>query len=290
MVPSDQSQFIERMKLRSADDYAQFFLRRLENESVILDCGCGAGTITVGLAAHSSSPKAVIGLDRDALAFRPALDYARHHGLSHLRFLAGDVLCLPFRDCSFDAVLAHSVLETITDPLRALREVYRVLRPGALLGAASVEYGGLLLSADPTGLLQRFYETRERLWLAAGIASPRCGRQLRALLTASGFTRVEASARYVSYGTPDAVRQFGRERADECRSDELTNSVLKYGLADAATLRKMADAWIAWGADPNAFLAFAWCDAIGWRRTRRGRKASRSGHIHLAVRETQGRA
>jgi len=262
---SDPSRFIERIKLRSAENYAQFLLRRLETGSIILDCGCGPGTITVGLAVHASSPKAVIALDRDPEAFRSALDYIRREPLSHVRFLAGDAFCLPFRDCSFDAVLAHSMLETLSGPLGALREMHRVLRPGGALGAASVEYGGLLISPDPSGLLQRFYEIRERIWLADGIAFPRRGRQLRSLLNAGGFHPVEASARYVSYGTTGAVRQFGGERAIECKSDELTDAVLTRGLADRATLRKMAGAWTAWSADPNAFLAFAWCDAIGWK-------------------------
>lgn len=61
---------------------------------------------------------------------------------------ASDLTCLPFRDDSFDLVVASHVLEHISGDRIAAREVYRVLRPGgvALLpvpitgGDATIEY------------------------------------------------------------------------------------------------------------------------------------------------------
>lgn len=49
----------------------------------------------------------------------------------------GDLLALPFRDGSLDAVLCTQVLEHVPDPGRAMGEIARVLKPG----------GRLLLSA-----------------------------------------------------------------------------------------------------------------------------------------------
>lgn len=54
---------------------------------------------------------------------------------------------LPFTDDTFDAVFAHSMLETLAHPLPALAEMRRVLRPGGLVGVASVEYGGVISRA-----------------------------------------------------------------------------------------------------------------------------------------------
>jgi SAM-dependent methyltransferase len=47
--------------------------------------------------------------------------------------LRGDVLDLPFRDGCADLILSQAVLEHVTDPDRAMREMRRVLRPGGIL-------------------------------------------------------------------------------------------------------------------------------------------------------------
>jgi len=47
----------------------------------------------------------------------------------------GDALALPFADESFDRIIASEVFEHVTDDVQALREAYRVLRPGGTLAA-----------------------------------------------------------------------------------------------------------------------------------------------------------
>jgi SAM-dependent methyltransferase len=261
----DQSEFSTQIEFRGAGEYAEFFLRALPAHCVILDCGCGIGSITVGLAADQTTPRLTVGLDHEYTQFHAAVDYSEARRISCLRFVAGDAYHLPFRDCSFEAVLAHSILEAVSEPVALLREVHRVLKPGGIVGAASVEYGGLIVPPDPSGLLHEFYETRERLWIASGIGFPRRGRELRSLLTGSGFQGVSASSRYVSYGTADAVKRFSADRSRECQNSDFVEGVLLYKLASSAMLKKMADAWMAWSTDPAAFLAFAWCNALGWK-------------------------
>ncbi len=46
--------------------------------------------------------------------------------------VVGDAHRLPFADCSFDGVLMASVLEHLYDPIRAVDQVYRVLKPGGV--------------------------------------------------------------------------------------------------------------------------------------------------------------
>jgi len=65
---------------------------------------------------------------------RPALERARRHD-GGLNVTQGDLTALPYRDNSFDTVLAFDVFEHLYDPGQGLGEVWRVLKPGGRLHA-----------------------------------------------------------------------------------------------------------------------------------------------------------
>lgn len=236
---------------RSAETYADFFLPHLNPQARVLDVGCGDGEITIGLAAYAG---AVVGVDLDD-------DFAA--ATENVTFQQGSVYELPFADGEFDAAFAHSMLETLERPVDALAELRRVLRPGGVVGVASVEYSGLILTGPHAELLRRFYAVREQLWLLGG-DDPYRGRELRGLLHAAGFADVEATTKSIPYGTDDAVHSFGRDRAEQVPGD-YTDAALEHGLATEAELADMEKAWLEWADSPAAYLAFAWCRAVGVR-------------------------
>jgi SAM-dependent methyltransferase len=172
---------------------------------------------------------------------------------------------LPFSDAVFDAVLCHSMLETLADPESVVAELRRVTKRGGVVGAASVEYGGLILAGERTAGPLRFYDIRQQLWRAAGIAEPNIGRRLRGLFQKAGFDRADAFAHYISYGTPDRVKAFASDRATECRDRGLHAAVTRHGIASIEELLHLAAAWEEWSEDPEAFFAFAWCRVLAWR-------------------------
>ena len=249
---------------RNAKNYAAVLLPHLKQGMRLLDCGCGAGSITMGLVDYLRRGF-VVGTDRSFGEFRGAIQYATERGVSGLGFIGADAYAIPFRDETFDAALAHSILETLERPSEALKEIRRVLKPGGVVGVASVEYGGLLLAGPSVGLLEKFYEIRQQLWLRTGIASPRTGRHLRTYLVEAGFSRIEASARYISYGEPEAVKGFGMDRARDCQDPDFAGPAVAIGLADSATLQAMTEAWSRWAVDDRSFAAFAWGNAVAWR-------------------------
>jgi SAM-dependent methyltransferase len=227
----------------------------------VLDCGCGEATITIGLAEAVPNGR-VIGVDVAKNTFAAARFYAPSIGLNNLAWTVSDGRRLPFHDAAFDAVLCHSMLETLGDPANAVAELRRVTKRGGVVGAASVDYGGLIIAGERTAGPQRFYDIRQQLWRAEGIAEPNLGRRLRGLFQEAGFSRVEAFADYVSYGTPDRVMAFARDRAKECRDQELGATVTRHGIAPIEELTGLAAAWEEWGDDPGAFFAFAWCRVL----------------------------
>lgn len=99
-------------------------LRRLTQSfkgKKILDLGCGPGLLSQPLARDNF----LVGLDLS----RNMLELAR----PFLCPLQGEGENLPFRDSSFDAILAIENLQHVKDPLPFLSEMARVVRPGGRL-------------------------------------------------------------------------------------------------------------------------------------------------------------
>jgi SAM-dependent methyltransferase len=244
---------------RSADDYADFLTPHLTPDCHLLDVGCGDGALSLGLAAWAGRVTAV---DVDIDELDTARAHADRLGITNTEFREESAYALGIPDDHVDAVFAHSVLEALERPADALHEMVRVLKHGGLLAVASVEYGGYFVAGPKADLLRRFYEIREKLWLLDG-ADPYLGRRLRGLLVAAGLDEVVASMKYFSFGTPETVRDYALDRADECSDEWFAPNALEQGLATADDLRAMAAAWTHWSQAPDSFAAFAWCRAVG---------------------------
>lgn len=254
--------FEDLMRNRSATEYADFVLPSIDSRDRVLDVGCGPGSITVGLAKVAGH---VTGIDVDDAEFTDARAYAVEHGISNVEFREGSIYELDVPDASIDVCTLCSMMETLDDPLAGLGEVHRVLKPGGLLGASSIEYGGLILHGPGQPLLRRFYELRLKLWEAQGDVHPYRGRELRGLLLAAGFSQVEAGTTYFSYGTEERIRTFGLGRAADCRDEWYVDGLTEHGLADQNEIDSLERAWTTWAESPDSFAAFAWGRATGRR-------------------------
>jgi ubiquinone/menaquinone biosynthesis C-methylase UbiE len=246
---------------RTAAGHAAFFLPHLDRRMTLLDVGCGPGSITLDLARVVDAGR-VVGIDVSPWLIGQAVAAAR--GVVNARFACASVLALPFPDGRFDAVLAHALLEHLPEPAAALRELHRVLRPGGVLGVRDADHGGILL-APLTPELADSLALWERLW-RANRGDPHLGRTHRRLLREAGFRDVCASASYDYCGVPEDTRAFAELMAYELSASENAGRLLALGWADRPTLERLAAAWHAWGAHPDAFFARPRCEAVGWKR------------------------
>ena len=123
---------------RTAENSAGYLLSSLRAGLDLLDVGCGPGTITVDLARRVA-PGSTLGLDRAPRCSNKRRAHAATQGVT-VELQAGDLYVLEFPDASFDVVHAHQVLQHLTDPVRALREMRRVLRPDGVLAARDRDY------------------------------------------------------------------------------------------------------------------------------------------------------
>ena len=97
----------------------------------------------------------VIGIDMEPSQVEAARLWAGERGVQNVRFETGNIFALPFPDASFDAVFSFTVLEHVKDPLRAMRVMRCVLKPGGVAGICEPEYGALLLEPDAFSALMQ---------------------------------------------------------------------------------------------------------------------------------------
>lgn len=111
----------------------------------ILDVGSGAGQILGHLLKVAHPQARLVGFDLSQQMLRRARNRLKS---TRPRFVAGDLMRLPFADATFDCVTCGWVIEHLPDPRPGLREIARVLRPGGslLLLATEDTYSGALTS------------------------------------------------------------------------------------------------------------------------------------------------
>ena len=98
----------------------------------LLDIGCGTGANLPTVAEVVLSDPSIPGGHVAALDYSPlALEFARQHlGDLPVTLLRGDATKIPFASNSFDVVTMFDVLEHVEDDAAAVREIFRVLKPG----------------------------------------------------------------------------------------------------------------------------------------------------------------
>ncbi len=157
----------------------------------LLDVGCGPGTITMDLAERVGPTGRVTALERTEDALSLAREEAARRGTTNVDFVVGDVQALNLRDDQFDVVHAHQVLQHLDDPVRGLREMRRVCRPGGLVADRESDYSAFAWYPQPPAL-DRWMAIYQRV-ARANNAEPDAGRRLLSWARAAGFTEVDAA-------------------------------------------------------------------------------------------------
>ena len=247
---------------RRAKDWVPFLLPHLQPGMSLLDCGCGIGTITLDLA-ELVAPGHVIGVDMDNAQLEIARASAQKRGLTNVTFEQGNVYELRFPSASFDVVNAHTLLYHLSDQLRAIREMRRVLKPAGLIAISDDDFDTVTL-APTHPLNERILEIWKNAVLFNG-GNPFYSRNLRALLREAGFHRTEGFATAAEhYGRLEETRRMAGVMRGQFNDPAFAGLATSQGWTTPEELAAIS-AWLnEWGSHPDAFMAIMYCAALGW--------------------------
>lgn len=235
---------------RTAENSAGYLLPRLRRGMAVLDIGCGPGTITTDLA-RVVAPGSVVGIDRSADVIETAA--ATDDLPDNLTFAVGDVYSLDAGDDSVDVVHAHQMLQHLSDPVAALREMRRVCRPGGVVAVRDADYDAFTWAPGDERLSSWLRTYRE---VAKGNgAEPDAGRRLKAWAREAGYSEVVSSASVWCFSDELDRRWWGSLWADRVVSSDFARQAVAGGHATVVELRAMADAFRQWAEEPDGWFA-----------------------------------
>jgi SAM-dependent methyltransferase len=237
---------------RTAAEAAAFLLPELTDGMIVLDIGCGPGSITAGLADAVGPGGAVVGIDNSP----DAIEIARRDNTprANLRFEVASVYELPFGDATFDAAYGHQVLQHLTDPVAALLEVRRVIKPGALVAMRDADYG-TMSHYPPTPAIANWLRLYDDVARANG-GEPDAGRRLAAWVREAGLVDPVVTSSTWTYATLDSRRSWAELWADRVTLSRFADRALELGLCDRAQLEEIAAGWRRWAEEPDGWFAF----------------------------------
>lgn len=247
---------------RNAQAYLPFLLPHVRPGLDVLDAGCGVGSIALDVATKVA-PGRVVGIDFDPGQIEAARQSAAEIKLENAEFFTASVYQLPFDVASFDVVYSNAVLMYVREPVRALAEMRRVLRPGGLAAVIDDDYGTIVMSPDRPEL-QRGGRLLERLITHAG-GNARYSRHLRSLMLEAGFARTQGVAHASSvYGDAAGTRWLAEIATGQLGAPSVSELIVGEGWASREELNAAIAALREWGERPDAFAAWLWCGALGW--------------------------
>jgi ubiquinone/menaquinone biosynthesis C-methylase UbiE len=134
---------VERQFTRTAEAFTEFAVRdsaevtaekvqfsKPQPDALALDLACGPGAFVLALAPQV---RFACGLDLTAEMLRRARALQNEKGIANAGFQRGEAEQLPYCDASFDLVSCQYAIHHVPKPELVLREMVRVIKPGARL-------------------------------------------------------------------------------------------------------------------------------------------------------------
>ena len=187
---------IDRLEFRGKDTtfkgWLEAYLDKLEltPSAQVLMLGCGTGVEVRVLASRSNFSGKVVGIDISPALIAAAHRFAVEDGVDkNIEFQVGNAQRLEYADNSFDIVIAHTLMSHLVDPLAAIKEMARVVRPNCQIAIFDGDYASWTFGySDPD-----FAKTMDETLIGFIVNNPRVMRTIPRLLFQAGLKLEETT-------------------------------------------------------------------------------------------------
>ncbi|RLM56405.1 methyltransferase domain-containing protein [Halobellus sp. Atlit-31R] len=166
----------------------------IQRSDQVLDVGCGTGFATEGLLRYTDN---VHGLDQSRHQMEKAFD--KFGTRDRVRFYRGDAERLPFADDSFDVVWSSGSIEYWPNPVAALKEFRRVVKPGNRVLVVGPDYPNNPLFQQLADAIMLFYDEEEA----------------QRMFEEAGFVDIEHHIQQAYPGSPRAITTIARAPTED---------------------------------------------------------------------------
>lgn len=154
----------------------------------VVEIGCGTGVVLRDVARLVGPFGRVTGIDPSESLIRVASRLVEDAGLgARVEFRQGDATNLALPPNAYDTAVASMVFQHLPEPKTALRELRRVMRPGARLVAFEQDIEGLQVDHPDRALTRMILQNASERY----VLSPDAARRLPGLATELGFVEIE---------------------------------------------------------------------------------------------------
>jgi len=235
---------------------------RYQAGELVLEAGCGVGAQTIHLAKNSPDANFLC-IDQSLDSLKSAENRLSNKGQHNVRFQQADIFELPFEDCSFDHLFLCFVLEHLKQPLKALQNLTRLIKPGGSITLIEGDHGSFYCYPQ-SRYVQQVVNCLIDIQANMG-GNSLIGRQLFPLMNSAELKNIQVNPRmvYVDDSKPQLIDDFSKNTfiamLEGVKEHALDNQLISredwdQGIADLYRATK-----------PGASFCYTFFKGLGWK-------------------------